>query len=264
LLGTIVEICLPSTDAAAFELAFAAITRVHKLMSFHDEGSDLARLRRAKPGSVTKVDPATARVLRYALELYEVSGGIFNIVVGRQLVRHGFLPRLHVGHLGRYCGAPTDISFVGPCEIRQNRMALIDLGGVAKGFAVDQAVEALVTAGVSGGIVNAGGDLRIFGDFAQTVVLRRGDGRGIEIAGLSEIAIASSENSRQRRRIGGMPLTPHIGPSGEALVINTLVSVAADSCMVADAMTKVAMIDPDLADRLLLPHSGSVLCRELN
>jgi thiamine biosynthesis lipoprotein len=233
-------------------------------MSFHDEGSDLARLRRAPAGSITKVDPATATVLRFAMQLYEQSGGLFDVTVGRKLVRSGFLPKPEVGHLNRFCGSADDINFVGPCEIHQNKPSLIDLGGIAKGFAVDQAVEALVTAGVSGGIVNAGGDLRIFGDFAQTVVLRCGDGRGIEIAGLSDIAIASSENSHQRRRIGGMPLTPHIGPSGEALVINTLVSVAAESCMVADAMTKVAMIDPDLADRLLLPHSGKVLCREQN
>jgi thiamine biosynthesis lipoprotein ApbE len=40
---------------------------------------------------------------------------------------------------------------------------IVDLGGIAKGFAVDRAVKALKCAGLASGVVNAGGDLRVFG-----------------------------------------------------------------------------------------------------
>lgn len=153
----------------------------------------------------------------------------------------------------------TDIRFAGPCAIRQERIALIDLGGIAKGYAVDRAVEVLLEHGVSSGMVNAGGDLRVFGELRQTVHLRRGDGRTLELADVSNLAIASSENCSNRRMRQGETKTPHIGPAGEAVKIGGLVSVAADSCMIADAMTKIAMTDRALADRLLEHRGGQVL-----
>lgn len=258
-LGTLVEIALSTSDTAAFEAGFDAIARIHRLMSFQDSSSDLARLRKARPGDVTTIAPETAEVLTCAIDLHRLSGGLFDVTIGRKLVRSGFLPRKDMVHLGRFSGQMPDIGFAGPCQVRQERIALIDLGGIAKGFAVDRAVEALVACGVQGGIVNAGGDLRVFGNIQQAVLLRRGDGRVLELDNVRDIAIASSENSLNRRTQRGETRTPHIGRSGEAVEIDGLVCVAARSCMVADAMTKVAMSDRILADRLLDPHGGQVL-----
>lgn len=254
-----VEIALPTSDPAAFEAGYSAIARIHGLMSFHDEASDLARLRRARPGTVTQIAPETAEALNCALDIHHQSEGRFDISVGRKLIRNGFLPRGGLVHLNRFPGTMADIAFSGPCELRQERIPLLDLGGIAKGYAVDRAVAALVEFGVTGGIVNAGGDLRVFGDEAQTVVLRRGDGRVLKLGHIQELAIASSENSLNRRTRSGQTRTPHIGPTGEAVMIDGLVSVAAGSCMIADAMTKIAMSDVPLADRLLEPHGGRVL-----
>lgn len=259
LLGTLVEIALPTNKPAAFEAGFAAIARVHQLMSFHEEGSDLGILRRARPGHVTTIAPETAQVMTCALELHRLSGGLFDMTVGRKLVRCGFLPHEGLVHLNRFPGRMSDISFVGPCLVRQERVALIDLGGIAKGYAVDHAVQALLNHGMPSGLVNAGGDLRIFGDLCQTVFLRRGDGQILELGDVHDLAIASSENRLNRRKRHGETRTPHVGPSGRAVMIDGLVSVAADSCMIADAMTKIAMTDHALADRLLEPHGGRVL-----
>lgn len=258
-LGTLVEIALPTEEPAAFEVAFDAIAHVHQLMSFHEPTSDLARLRKVRPGDVVTIAPETAEVLSCALELHGRSDGLFDVTVGRRLVRCGFLPHEGLVHLSRFSGRMSDISFADTCAVLQERIALIDLGGIAKGYAVDRAVEALITHGVPAGIVNAGGDLRIFGDLSQTIVLRCGDGRSLELGEVRDLAIASSENRHTRRRWQGGTRTPHIGPTGHAVTINGLVSVAADSCMIADAMTKVAMTDLALADRLLEPHGGRVL-----
>src|SRR5437764_6578478 len=46
------------------------------------------------------------------------------------------------------------------------------LDGIAKGFAVDRAVECLQDAGIAAGVVNAGGDLRVFGDAPQEIYVR--------------------------------------------------------------------------------------------
>lgn len=259
LLGTLVEIALPTNEASAFDAGFAAIADIHRLMSFHDVASDLGRLRRARPGSVTIVAPETTEVLACAIALHHQSNGLFDITVGRKLVRSGFLPRDGLVHVNRFSGRMPDISITGPCRVHQERIALIDLGGIAKGYAVDRAVEALQARGVPSGMVNAGGDLRIFGGLGQSVLLRRGDGRILELANVRDLAIASSENRLNRRQRQGDTRTPHIGPAGEAVKIDGLVSVAARSCMIADAMTKIAMTDSLLAERLLEPHDGRVL-----
>lgn len=258
-LGTLVEIALPTDDSSAFDAAFAVFADIHRLMSFHDSASDLARLRKARPDSVTTVAPETAEVLACAIALHGQSNGLFDVTVGRRLVRSGFLPRDGLVHVNRFPGRMTDISFSGPCQVRQDRIALIDFGGIAKGYAVDRAVEVLRARGVTSGMVNAGGDLRIFGEIFQTVSLRRGDGRILELDNVRDLAIASSENKRNRRLRRGETRTPHIHPAGQAVLIDGLVSVAANRCMIADAMTKIAMIDRLLAERLLEPHDGRVL-----
>ena len=85
-LGTFVEIGAEGADPAAVErgidAAFAAVARVHRLMSFHDPRSDVSRINReAFPKAVT-VDPWTWQVLKTAQELARESSGAFDIAVG--------------------------------------------------------------------------------------------------------------------------------------------------------------------------------------
>lgn len=262
-LGTLVEIGLDRADEEVFEAGYAAISHIHSLMSFHEADSDLARLRQARPGSITQVSAETFEVLQTAIRIHAESGGLFDVTVGRKLVRFGYLPREGLVHLNRFGGTMHDIHLLDGNRIGQDRLPLIDLGGIAKGYAVDCAVTALIASGVSGGIVNAGGDLRVFGDCRLTVTLRGGNGRFMTLEGVRETAIASSENRHTRRRRWGSTVSPHIGPEGVPVVVDGLVTVAADRCMLADAVTKIAMIDQDVAERLLAPHNGRVLCRVL-
>jgi FAD:protein FMN transferase len=259
LLGTLVEIALPCEAAIVAEAGFAAIARVHALMSFHEAGSDVSRINAAQAGTRVRVDTQTIAVLRAAETLNRGSGGIFDITIGRGLVRDGFLPKLEGEALAVFDGTARDIEIVDDHHIRCHRRVLIDLGGIAKGYAVDQAVAALIEAGVSYGIVNAGGDLRVFGAAAQTVHIRDGSGALIASLALEDAALASSANLVGRWRVRGETRTPHIGPDGKPVLINHSISVMAATCMIADAMTKVAMTDPDLADRMLADHQGCVI-----
>lgn len=141
-LGTIVEISVPPAHDDAIEVGFAAIERIHRLMSFHEETSDLAAMRAAQPGQVLRLAPETVAVIRIAADLHTASNGVFNVAVGRQLVRTRFLPRMDIVHLGRFNGGQKDIEILDDCHIRLHHCTLIDLGGIAKGYGVDCAVEA--------------------------------------------------------------------------------------------------------------------------
>ena len=258
-LGTIVEIGAPAEHESAIEAGFAEIARIHRLMSFHEANSDLAKFREAKAGELVEVDADTVTVLRIAADLHQSTGGLFNIAIGRQLVRARFLPRMGADHLAQYNGDASHIEIMDDSHVRLHRRVLIDLGGIAKGYAVDCAVAALQAAGVPTGIVNAGGDLRVFGDTAMPIQVRAAQGGYSPAFAVQNIAVASSENGRTRRTYQGRIATPHIGRYNRPAIIDQTVTVTASTCMIADAMTKVAMVDPDLADRLLVAHGGQVV-----
>jgi FAD:protein FMN transferase len=259
LLGTIVEVAVDPGHSDAIDLAFDAIRHVHNRMSFHEESSDLAALRSAPAGSLVPVDVHTVAVLRIAQDLHRASGGLFDVSIGRQLVKTRFLPRLGIPHLGRFTGGAADIEIVDDRHVRCHRPMLIDLGGIAKGYAVDCAVEALQKAGAAHSIVNAGGDIRVFGKPAFPIHVRTANGGFAEPIMLQECAIASSENSSNRKRVSGKIATPHIGPRRVPIVCDQVTSIVASRCVIADALTKVAMIDADLADVILADYAGYVL-----
>ena len=256
-LGTIVEIACD--DLPAIEAGFAAIAHAHARMSFHEATSDLAALRDATPGSVVAVNAQTVQVLRFALDLYCATDGLFDVTIGRQLVATKFLPRVTARPLTHYNGKANDIEIVDDTHIICHRPMLIDLGGIAKGQAVDMAVAAMKEAGATKGIVNAGGDLRVFGPDAETIWLRRADGQLGGSLEARDLAVASSSNLLYRRTSRGADHSPHIGLAGKAILTGDTITVTAPTCLCADAMTKIAMADAALAERLLELVGGAVI-----
>src|SRR5262249_43152120 len=144
LLGTFVEIQASAINAAdlrrGFEAAFVAIEQVQQLMSFHDRQSELSCINRDAFYRPVRVHPWTWRVLKSARELSRNSHGIFDVTTARQLVKWNYLPK-HNARIGH--GIWRDIIFEKNHHIRFCRPLTIDLGGIAKGFAVDRAVAAL-------------------------------------------------------------------------------------------------------------------------
>jgi len=175
------------------------------------------------------------------------------------LVRTGFLPRAGIVRLAAFPGTSADIEVVDEHRIRIARRVLIDLGGIAKGHAVDRAIEALANAGVAEGLVNAGGDLRVFGNRDWPIALRDADDVVRHAVQARDCAMASSANLMSRRRHRGQEQSPHIGRGGRPVLAADRVSVVAPACAVADAMTKVAMADPELAQQVLATYDGYLL-----
>jgi thiamine biosynthesis lipoprotein len=257
LLGTFVEIAVPTGYEAAVEDAFAAIAHVHARMSFHSEQSDLAALRRAPAGSVVAVDADTHAVLEIAARLYDRSGGIFDVAVGARLVAMGYLPRPNAVDLRVQDGAGADIEILSDHRVRCLRPLLIDLGGIAKGYAVDKAVAVLRAAGITEAVVNAGGDLKTIGE--QPVHLRnaRGDIGGAML--LTDSALATSSNLHLRRRHRLRSVVPHLRGTTQCLPVNHAVHVLAPDCVMADAMTKIAMADSCLAAEMAHEMGGEII-----
>ncbi len=247
-LGTLVDIALDEADdaraQAAFEAAFETVALIHRLMSAHDAASDVRRLSEAAHLRPLHVHAHTLAVLRLARAMHTQTEGIFDIAVGALLQRAGQLPALaRPGHCAP--GSSADIAIARDGAVSFARPLHLDLGGVAKGYAVDCAVVALRAHGIASGLVNAGGDMRAFGPAAHAVQLRFGSGVRT-VAALRDGALAASCNAG----IAADAEPPHIDPrTGCGVRSAWSVLVQAPSAAVADALTKVALVCPATADR---------------
>ena len=257
-LGTLVEISLDVSDDQAFQSAFAVIGEVHRCMSYHSDSSDLARLRCSVPGATVTVSPHTVAVLRLAKWFFEETDGLFDISIGRKLVTAGYLPRMDDRSLFHFTGNAGDIEVFDDTHVCCHRPILIDVGGIAKGYAVDAALNQLAQRGCEYALINAGGDLRHMGLAQETIGLRRADGVVSHEIQIANAAVATSSNFLSRRENRGRPVSPHIGRNFIPLLIDSAITVVAPECAFADAMTKVAMADQRLAEHMLNIVGGSL------
>lgn len=232
-MGTFVaiEAAAPSETIAssAIEAAFAAIAEVEQRMHPSRAGSAVARINSAPLGVKTLIDPSTAEVLTLAARLSELTDGVFDPCLP---IRPGRLSDLELGGSAR-----EDASWA-----MAHAPLAIDLGGIAKGYAIDRAVEALKQAGCLAGIVNAGGDLRAFGALPQTVLLRRAD-RSFERLLLDNAAIGVSDFDEARRPPEHRGYYDGSVARTEAAVFaRRHAAVLAGDAMSADALTKCVLL----------------------
>ena len=230
LLGTFVEVDCDRPDA--IDVAFAVIERVHRLMSAHDPDSELSRISRFAHVEPVRVSEDTATVLRSALDWYARSGGAFDTVrAGALAVERGSLPL----HPGQPMPEATDacVLHMDGNKVLLDRPACVDLGGIAKGYAVDLAVAALKEEGASGGVVNAGGDLRAFGGAAEPIIIVEPESRRAQVEiELENAALATSAGVPGDRGLSFAHLAGH-QPGW------TSVTVQAPTALVADVLAKV-------------------------
>jgi thiamine biosynthesis lipoprotein len=191
-------------------------------LSRFDPNSDVARFNAALANTSLTLRPHSIRVLRAALALQRASLGLFDISQG---------------------SGPLAWRLEGDRLVKLNQAVALDLGGIAKGYAVDLGLKALNLAGLAWASVNAGGDLRVFGPQAVALKLRHEQGGGVSSFGqLLDGAFATShfsERSRSRLSCGsGAGVTRHV-------------SVAAPRCIWADALTKIVAASGDTAHPLL-------------
>jgi thiamine biosynthesis lipoprotein len=198
----------------------------------------VSRLNRAPVGTHIRVAPATWRVLRAAAKFSADSGGVFDVT----------LPVLKANWRA--------LDLLAGGGVRRLDDVCVDLGGIAKGFAVDAAIAALRRSGIVDGGVNAGGDLRRIGASPELVHVRHPGAldRWVAVGELATGAIATSANYLDPVNAGRLHRS-----DGRAVWIGAgSVSVQARSCMTADALTKiVAAIGPHDSIPILRRHRAT-------
>ncbi len=225
LLGTLVEVGVLGGPVHSHDAAFAAIAEVQSQLSRFEPVSDVAWFNAARAGERRAMGEHTRAVLCAVRSLSDETGDMFDITLG---------------------SGPHHWRVEGSALVKLRDDVAFDLGGIGKGYAVDRAIDALIAAGCQAGWVNAGGDLRAFGDIDVPVSVRDEHGGGVRpFVQLRDGAIATSRFGHGARST----LTAR-------RAIDAHVSVAAPLCLWADALTKLVAITGD-TDHLLLALHGA-------
>lgn len=261
IMGTLAQVTVVAPDPVCarrcIEAAFEAMDRVYQTMNDRNPESELSRLSETAFKKEVRVSAELFAVLCTARQYSQLSGGAFDITVGpevalwRQMEKTGIQPtpeqiqqaRAKVGYEKLILNPPQQT-----VRLEQEGMRL-DLGGIAKGYAVDLAVEAIRQNGALGGMADIGGNIRCFGQppapakdwivglqnpRAETIIRR---------LKLNDFAVATSGDYRRYAEAEGKKhshiLNPSTGDSAEELIS---VTILAPTAMEADALSTAVSV----------------------
>ena len=269
LMGTVIEITSPDKRATA--VAFKEIARLDNLLSKYKENSDIWQLN--KFGKFT-VSQDTIYVVNKARQFWRETAGAFDITVGPLLEIWGFKDKEYriptqeeINQTLKLVG--TDKIIIDEAnstiEFKVENMA-IDLGGIAKGYAVDKAVEKLKEVGIKDALINAGGDIFCLGEKYSgqwQIAIKDPRREGIiEDLRLRDKAIATSGDYEAYFIVNESHfahiINPQTGYPCESGVIS--VSVVADDCLTADALaTSVFILGKDKGEQLAKRFNSKIV-----
>lgn len=274
-MGVQVRMVLYAPDTAnaedAARAAFARIAALEDVMSDYRPTSELMRLAARSGGPPVPVSDDLFAVLAQAQRLAARSGGAFDVTVGpyvrlwRQARRDGRLPspeareraaakvgRQHV----RLDSARQTV------ELRVPGMQL-DLGGIAKGYAADEAIEALRERGIDRALVEIGGDVVVSGpppgrEGWRVRIENPAPGRPDTV--LTHAAISSSGDTEQYVEIDGTRYSHVVDPrTGLGLTDRIAVTVVAPSGLLSDGLaTLLGVLGPEQGVALVEAHYPGV------
>jgi len=287
-MGTFVRIVAVAVDSdtaeRCVEAGLAEVKKIDELMSRYKSDSEVSELNRDGFGHAVKVSKSTYEVIQRSIEFSKLSGGVFDVTVGplvdlwhsaeeaNSLPTEAELQQVHsrVGYDKLILDAnETSVRFAA-------EGMRVDLGGIAKGYAIDKAVEAMRNGGAAGGMVDIGGEIRCFGlPSAGQKNWRVGlqdpnkvedgldTGMPLLVLHLTEAAVSTSGHYRRFVTIGGKRyshiVNPASGHSSESLASITIICPSATD---ADGLsTAVAVMGQEKGLALIesLPQAEAIL-----
>lgn len=265
-MGTGVLVVVPTDrlERAAAEVEALFATWEQALSRFRPT-SELSALNRSS-GRVIVVSELVFEVVSAALEAARATGGLFDPSLLPDLVRIGYDRTFDaVGSPKPSAAAPRGGGGWRRVRLDRSRSTIalppgveLDLGGIAKGMAVDASLQALAGLGIDAALVSAGGDLAVRGRSPQSRAWPIAVGEdGNEVVELVRGALATSTTARRRWRQGDVGrhhlLDPRTGEPTRSGLLE--VSVAAPTCMQAEVAAKaVFVLGPTLAAGFVARH----------
>ncbi len=261
-MGTFANITAVAADSrtakACVEAAFSQLKRVDELMSDYKSDSQLSQVNRDAFKEPVHVDDDLFEVLDIAVEYSRQTDGAFDVTVGpvvklwREAEETGALPPEE-----DIAQAGSKVGFEKLILDRENKTVRfkvdgmrLDLGGIAKGYAIDLAIEAMQKAGAIGGLVDVGGDVRCFGppsDSKESWLVGLQDpsveNQLLLVLKLRGVAVATSGGYRRFAEIDGKKYSHIINPQASSAADELVsVSIVARTATAADALATAVSV----------------------
>lgn len=275
-MGTVAACSLelpPGLDASRAEAIVQAVyDSLETDLSIRRPGSGISRLNRAPADSAVTVSPWLGRCLELSRKLGEQSGGAFDPTAGALLDLWGFHRKQGVlpcaaaidsarALLGRWHFTPD-----GRAVVKESVGTRFDLGGIAKGLAVDLAVARLRAAGITGGLIDLGGNLYCLGgapgrrDWRVGIKDPLDRTRIFATVTVSNEAVATSGSYEKFVTIDGVRYGHIMNPATGSPAAGTLsATVIAPTGLLADGLsTTLFILGPEQGALLLARHHPGI------
>ena len=200
-MGTYARVQIDGGTNQDIEAAFNKIKELDNLLSDYKPDSAISEINNMAEVQPVKVDPQVIKVLELAKEVASETDGIFDPTIGALTIG--------VYRFGRERGEAInsreidkakslvnyrDLIINGDHVFLKKKGMMIDLGGIGKGFAVEEAANVLKERGVNIGIVSLSGDIKVFGESVDMLIQSPySDGTVAEFrTGKGDLAISTS------------------------------------------------------------------------
>jgi thiamine biosynthesis lipoprotein len=285
-MGTEFQIILYTSDAEtarrASDAAFARVAQLNAILSDYDPESEAMRLcARAGDGQYVDVSAELFTVLERSLALAEKTGGAFDPTVGpvvrlwRRARRTRQIPDREQLEKAKALVSYKNVKLERHhARVRLTKAGMkLDFGGIAKGYAADEALVVLKKRGISQALVAAAGDIAC-GDAppneqgwkVEVASLKHDQAEGpAPILLLSNRNVSTSGDTEQFVEIDGVRYSHIVDPrTGLGVVGRSSVTVVCNSGMMADGLaTAASVIGPEAAMRLIddTPETAALFVR---
>ena len=237
--------------------AEAELRRLEALLSTWIEASPVSRFNEAGANQILDLPQELHEVLTIARSLYEATQGSFDITarplieLWREAPERRRVPA-HSALAAARLESTWDAIELSEGTARKSLPTVrVDIDGIAKGYAIDQAVEVLQRSGASGGMIDVGGDLRIFGQGPEDQHWTVGIRSPFEDRVWAEIevesgAVCSSGDYARFVEVGGQRFNHIIDPrTGSPASETHAVTVVGPDAAIADAWaTALSVLGP--------------------
>jgi thiamine biosynthesis lipoprotein len=258
IMGTAITVELWADQRGAGEAAITAVMdemhRIDRTMSPHKEDSELSRINREAGAGPVPVSAEMARLIVRAAEFSALSGGAFDITYAAvgQLYDYRNKVRPSDDELARARAAVGWRHLILDSQAGTVRFARpgmrIDLGGFAKGHAVDNAAAILSRRGIAHAMVSAGGDSRVIGDrrgrpWSIGVRDPRRAGALVAMLPLENVSISTSGDYERYFDAEGERFHHLIDPAtGKSPRGIQSVTILADDGLTCEALSKIVFV----------------------
>ena len=286
LMGTVVQmdVCRNQADISEIESAYNDIWERLETISWRmnvaDESSDIAKINKSGLEAIL-IAPDTYHVLRESIDLARSTKGAFDITVKplmnlwRKAERNNILPSETMVMKVQFLVDYEHIQLLGNHHVRLlKKWAKIDLGGIAKGYAVDEAARIFRKHGITSFFIDAGGDIYVGGKNCAGEPWRigirdpRDRSKTIDIVEVEDRAVVTSGDYEQHYLIEGQKWSHIINPlTGYPQKGVISATVIAPSAMEADALATALCVlgggpGTKQINALKAPHASLIISKQ--